>query len=625
MLPVIRQHLRTGTEWLRVWVAAQSVEFIALVGLILMGALTAHFLIWSLVAQMDSNDAAEERQALAGALARERHAILEMAGGCGHWDDAVAHIYGRPDRAWMASNLSGPVPIFVIDARGQALYGGGLAADTRPAVLELLKSLPRKAAEPRAREVVFTAGYRDGVPTLFAAAVVLPATIGDAMPAGPLRYILVTKPLHPVLLGQWANAYGLAGARWAAEGQPVDGQVSMAVKTASGDVVGNITWNPERPGLRAVHDLTWLIAIAAAAFGALAIWLMRSILSTRRVILEKTRLAERGQAERAAALAEAEAARRSAEEALAETEEANRRFRRLTQVEAEEQAQHRQQLSALSHGVADRLSASIGTLINQLVTSADELDCSAAVTLTSVDTQERATAVAQTRSAASTSALRQIEDNLQELGRATRHIHEQAQLMGAAMGLADAESEAATSANGDLLRQIESIGQAARLIQKIASQSNLLALNATIEAARAGEAGRGFAVVASEVKGLASQTHRTTSDIHTRLNGVEAAAQATTSLVDKVHGLLQNLNMTITSTASAVTQQQSTTGMILEASRIVAEHADDTHASVDTIARTLSAVRESADGTRAIGAKVRDNATRLNAELDRIVDQLRAA
>jgi len=109
------------------------------------------------------------------------------------------------------------------------------------------------------------------------------------------------------------------------------------------------------------------------------------------------------------------------------------------------------------------------------------------------------------------------------------------------------------------------------------------------------------------------------------VSGVEAAAKATTSLVEKVHGLLQNLNLTITNTASAVVQQQSTAAAILEVTQQVGQHAGDTHASVETIARSLSAVRDSADGTRSIGVRVRDHAAQLNVELDRIVVQLRAA
>jgi methyl-accepting chemotaxis protein len=148
----------------------------------------------------------------------------------------------------------------------------------------------------------------------------------------------------------------------------------------------------------------------------------------------------------------------------------------------------------------------------------------------------------------------------------------------------------------DGLKQSSSkIGNVVNVIAAIAKQTNLLALNAKIEAARAGAAGRGFAVVADEVKSLSVETQKATDEIAGRIGALQHDAAELIAAVNKIIGMIENVQPVFGAVAAAAVEQNSTTSELARNAGVSSQFVTTVAAGALEIEQAAAAARGQSD------------------------------
>lgn len=273
--------------------------------------------------------------------------------------------------------------------------------------------------------------------------------------------------------------------------------------------------------------------------------------------------------------------------------------------------------------LAGEFESVVGAIIGGVASASSQLHGTArAMAEAASRTSEQSTAVAAAAEEASTNVV-MVASSAEELGSSVDEIGRQVQQSAQMSDVAVTEAERTGKVIQDLSQAASRIGDVVDLISSIAEQTNLLALNATIEAARAGDAGKGFAVVASEVKALATQTAKATEDIGSQIGAIQTSTKEAVQVIESVGSQIRNMNDVASSIAAAVEEQ----GV---ATREIARNVDQAATGTNTVSAHISKVAQTADETGdsaghvlSAAAALSEQASRLEAEMQRFLQTIR--
>ncbi|PXV95404.1 methyl-accepting chemotaxis protein (MCP) signaling protein [Lachnotalea glycerini] len=154
-----------------------------------------------------------------------------------------------------------------------------------------------------------------------------------------------------------------------------------------------------------------------------------------------------------------------------------------------------------------------------------------------------------------TGITKEVVDSLTEMSGAINHIAEAVQ----SLALMNEELLVESNKTND---QVEEIKNVVKVVEAIASQTNLLGLNAAIEAARAGENGRGFSIVAQEIRNLSNSSSESMKKIREVIDNITKSTQSINGKIVQFNDISQNQSASLEEMAASITEINNTSKLL---------------------------------------------------------------
>ncbi len=273
--------------------------------------------------------------------------------------------------------------------------------------------------------------------------------------------------------------------------------------------------------------------------------------------------------------------------------------------------------------LADRFEKSVKEVVDGVSSSATEMQATAQQMSANAEETSQQSATVATASDEATTNVQTVSATVEQMSASISEIGRQVSQSTKIAASAVDEAEATNQTVQGLADAASRIGEVINLINDIAGQTNLLALNATIEAARAGEAGKGFAVVAQEVKNLANQTAKATDEIAKQISAVQGETAGAVEAIQRIRGIIGEINDISTTIASAVEEQGVSTQEIARNVQQAAKGTQSVNQNIEAVSRAAGETGMAASQVLSASEEMARQAESLRGEVDRFLNEIR--